>query len=510
MLGDRLYPQHSLDCQVDKMKITNAVIDAYVKCRYKARLILDGQTNEPHDYEVLSDELSESYGARAAEALLVHAKAATASTSLRVTSDDLCRHNESVLLNTTIEAEVFELHFDALIQAKAKSGSAVRVPVLFWHGERLTSEQRLNTAVAASVLGRLQGAELEHALLVSGSTCHVKRIRLQREGVDGVIEELVALAGGQVQPSLRLNKHCNLCCFRLRCESEAEQKGDLSLLKGMPEVEIEKQHGRGIFSIDQLSHTFRPPRKRTHHHHHRRKRQFALQALAIREQKVYLLDTPTLPDPSLRVYVDIEGDSERKHPYLIGVTICNGQSDVNHSLWADSSTNESDLLSDFLKLFPQHDDFTLFHYGSYDVECLRALRTPENLPELDRILGRACNMLSVVYDHVYFPTYTNGLKEIASFLGCFWSCDKASGLQSLVWRHRWLVSQDEQYKRYLLTYNSEDVAALRRVTEFLYALIDKGGVHNDEQAVEGKGPSNRLSVNSVFRVELESPFCVAI
>ena len=46
-------------------------------------------------------------------------------------------------------------------------------------------------------------------------------------------------------------------------------------------------------------------------------------------------------------------------------------------------------------------------------------------------------MLSVIYPHVYFPTYSNGLKEIARYLGFDWTEPDAPGMQSIVWRRRW-------------------------------------------------------------------------
>ncbi len=46
-------------------------------------------------------------------------------------------------------------------------------------------------------------------------------------------------------------------------------------------------------------------------------------------------------------------------------------------------------------------------------------------------------MLSVIYPYVYFPAYSNGLKDIAGHLGFAWSEPDASGVQSIVWRRRW-------------------------------------------------------------------------
>ena len=56
---------------------------------------------------------------------------------------------------------------------------------------------------------------------------------------------------------------------------------------------------------------------------------------------------------------------------------------------------------------------------------------------IDRALDKAVNVLSVIHACVYFPTFSNGLKDVGRYLGCTWTDEDASGLQSLVWRARW-------------------------------------------------------------------------
>jgi hypothetical protein len=62
-------------------------------------------------------------------------------------------------------------------------------------------------------------------------------------------------------PQLILNHHCPICEFGQRCQSEAIAKDDISLLRGVSEKEVRKYNRRGIFTVTQLSCTFRP-RKR--------------------------------------------------------------------------------------------------------------------------------------------------------------------------------------------------------------------------------------------------------
>jgi Predicted nuclease (RecB family) len=55
-------------------------------------------------------------------------------------------------------------------------------------------------------------------------------------------------------------------------------------------------------------------------------------------------------------------------------------------------------------------------------------------------LGEATNVLTVIHSHVYFPVYTNSLKEIAGYLGFRWTESEASGIQSIILRDTWDAS----------------------------------------------------------------------
>ena len=272
-------------------------------------------------------------------------------------------------------------------------------------------------------------------------------------------------------PALMLNSHCQICEFRQRCHAEATAKDDLSLLGRMGEKEIKKYNNRGIFTVTQLSCTFRA-RKRS-----KRSKQKgplhdpALQALAIREKKIYVIGAPELPSCSTRIYFDIEGGPERRSAYLIGMIIDRNGTEEHHSLWSDTDGEESQLFQQFLDIVAHLDDYCLYSYGSYEAAFLRRMINESGRQDLaEKIRIRYVNVLSIIYSHVYFPTYSNSLKHIARYLGFMWTEADASGIQSLVWRKNWEVIGSASLKEKLVTYNIEDCAALRKVTEFLYTI----------------------------------------
>ena len=75
-----------------------------------------------------------------------------------------------------------------------------------------------------------------------------------------------------------------------------------------------------------------------------------------------------------------------------------------------------------------------------------------------------------MFAKVYFPTFSNGIREIARYLGFEWENPAGSGLQSIIWRSQWEASGEKAMKRSLLIYNANDCEALEVVANKLLHL----------------------------------------
>ena len=67
---------------------------------------------------------------------------------------------------------------------------------------------------------------------------------------------------------------------------------------------------------------------------------------------------------------------------------------------------------------------------------------PPNGSLVAKALESPINLLSVIFGQIYFPTYSNGLKDIAGWLGFKWSDQDVSGVQSISWRDSWEPNQN--------------------------------------------------------------------
>src|ERR1700730_18662779 len=90
---------------------------------------------------------------------------------------------------------------------------------------------------------------------------------------------------------------------------------------------------------------------------------------------------------------------------------------------------------------------------------------PSENSDVDTVLKQAVNLISVIYAKIYFPTFSNSLKEIGQSLGCRWTDTDATGSASIVWRHQWEATQSNDLRQKLITYNAEDCLALSVVSE---------------------------------------------
>src|SRR6267378_2191925 len=161
----------------------------------------------------------------------------------------------------------------------------------------------------ARVLSEVLRREVGLGKIVYGenyATLKVKTSALASE-VRKLTDKIGTLLASPSPPELVLNRHCAECEFQNRCRQKAIEKDDLSLLSGMTEKERTNFNSKGIFTVTQLSHTFRPRRrpqglrdKRERYHH-------SLKALAIREKKIHVIGSPEMKIEGTPVYVDVEG-----------------------------------------------------------------------------------------------------------------------------------------------------------------------------------------------------------
>ncbi len=302
------------------------------------------------------------------------------------------------------------------------------------------------------------------------------RIRMDSKKAQKLFTDALDVITIREPPAFYRNPHCPFCSYWDTCYKKLKERDCISLLSGMSPRVIQKFHKKGIYSIVQLSHLFHP-RRRRRHPQVSTNYLWELKALAITEQKTFVLYPPDVKESPVSIYLDFEGIPDEGWIYLIGVIIKeNGLQDKSYSYWANAKENEEEIFASFFSLLRQYPQVPIYHYGSYETKGIKQILTkwPQLKTSAVSVESNMVNLLSFLRTHVYPPIYSNGLKELTRFLGFKWSVEGTDGLLSIDWRKSWELDKDEKLKENLIQYNLDDCKALIVVQHwFLHLAANK-------------------------------------
>jgi predicted RecB family nuclease len=207
----------------------------------------------------------------------------------------------------------------------SKLGEHHYLPVLYVHGDKVGQREKTVLALGGLALARVQGLRPAVGLIVRGPAARLRKVHLDAKlyrHAEQILDEMKRFQAGSQPPRLMLNKHCQMCEFRQQCRQKAEEADDISLLSGVGEKELKRYNRKGIFTLTQLSCTFRPRKRGKRVKRSDHPRYAALQAVAIREKKVHVYGTPDLPSKPVQMFFDAEGIEQdermKKRPVFQG------------------------------------------------------------------------------------------------------------------------------------------------------------------------------------------------
>ncbi len=472
------------------MAITSELVETFLKCPTKCFLLSCGKAETGNAYAAwvrTKNNFFRIEGIKRLVAGVAPDKCVTGRPAMEILKPAQWR----LAIDFTVESQNLQCSYHAVEQIlPAGRGRTVQfVPIRFMFSNKLTRADRLLLAFDACVLSEVIGREVVLGKIVHGenyATLKVKTSALARD-IRKLEDKIRTLLASPSPPDLVLNRHCAECEFQRRCRQKAIEKDDLSLLAAMTEKERTDLNSKGIFTVTQLSYTFRPRRRQQGLREMKERYHLSLKALAIREKKIHIVGSPELKIEGTPVYMDAEGLPDRDFYYLISIRFKEGDSVVQHSLWADGPTDEGNIWREFLSKLMEVENPVLIHYGSFETVYLKRMRQRYGVPpdgsRAAKALESPINLLSVIYGQIYFPTYSNGLKEIGGWLGFKWSDQDVSGVQSIRWRDTWEQTKTSLAKEKLITYNLEDCAALELIARAV-AQTNRQDIRPSTEAAE--------------------------
>jgi hypothetical protein len=305
------------------------------------------------------------------------------------------------------------------------------------------------------------------------------------------IDTIGATCRGREPPPLILNRHCAVCDFQPRCRGIAIECDDLSLLTGMSVKERAKCNAKGIFTITQLSYGYRPRRRKRNRPEAESSKKSGkratpitgndhkLKALAVKKNQIHVVGAASLKFDGTPTFLDVEGMPDRDFYYLIGLRFESGGEHVERSFWADRSDGERVIWENCLQTLKGVGNAQIASYGAYETRFLRQMReryilAPDDVEFVDRLIETSVNLVGCIYGKVYFPTFSNSLKEVGRYLGFEWTWPRASGAAAPLLRRAWELGAGDGLKDELIGYNMDDCRAAAKVADALVRICSGG------------------------------------
>jgi len=475
--------------------ISPQLITAYFQCSMKAYLMHNSDDKyESTDYETIIIKATEKT-----------AKTYFQNNETQNYKIGILNKGISIICGTKIRVDCFDFDCNLLIrkEGNSKFGNFYYEPGIFIGTNKISKENRMELAFLSLMLEKIQ-AKFSVTAFVITKKGEQKRLNLNliKSEVKTAINEIQKF--NSIPPRLYLNKHCEQCSFCVLCKTKAINEDNLTLLNRITLKQIISFEKKGIFTIKQLSYVYKPRRKNRRFKNDHINYKPELQALAIRTEKTYIQKLPFLERKQIEIFIDIESIPEENFYYLMGVLISENENQKYHSFWSNTLKDEEASWLNLRNLIEIYPDKPIYHYGSFEPKAFDVLSKRYNT-NIDSLKNRMVNVNTFIFGKIYFPAYSNGLKELGRVLGMKWTNINASGLQSIVWRNYW-ENGDLDFKQNLLSYNEDDCFALRILTNELTRIQMSATISNDLEFVENpkkiaSEESNKL--HNQFQLVLE-------
>jgi predicted RecB family nuclease len=488
--------------------ITATIFSAFLKCPTKAHLLVISEPNSETFFADIEASISSMYQAKAQRRLCTEAEFPQ---PLDAGQPEHVHNYEIAPGYVDCNNAIYDPAQPQRIPAGHRpkpSNKVVPIPILFSPWDRPLASDSLLLCFGALALSQATEKLADTGILIYSDSHRRRSVKINDYvgRTRQVIDTIWDTSRSQEPPPSVLNRHCVVCDFQRRCREIAINRDDLSLLTAMTLKERAKFSTKGISTITQLSYGYRPRRKHTKRGDDRPskpnerapqvvKNDHKLKALAIKQNQIHVVGTQSLKFEGTAVFVDVEGMPAGDFYYLIGLHYEYAGEQVEQSLWADAPRDEREIWESCLRTLKKIGNAQVVSYGAYENRFLkqmkaRYVRAPDDLEFVDCLIKTSINLVGCIYGKIYFPTFSNGLKEVGRYLGVEWAWKTASGAATPLLRRAWELGADSQLKSILINYNMDDCRAASVVAGAIGRVFDGG--------------ASRLDAVDVASLEVES------
>jgi len=259
---------------------------------------------------------------------------------------------------------------------------------------------------------------------------------------------------------------------------EAIKRKDISLDSGIGPSFKQKLIAEGICIVDDLANAVIEDLVKIKGIGEKTARKFSTNAQALVSGSHICIGTCEFPVKPTEIFLDLEGTAEQigdeeliAIDYLIGVVIREGNKEEYLPFVANNLDGEGEMFQRFINWLLKKEDFTIYHWHHYERTHLERLAERHGLPNEARV-ALSGNLRDLHRDSVScfaFPTYSNGLKDVAKYMGYKWRHADVNALESIAFYLQYVENPESNKDiiQKVIDYNEDDCRATMLVKDWL-------------------------------------------
>jgi uncharacterized protein len=342
------------------------------------------------------------------------------------------------------------------------------------YAKNLRNYHIYQTAFYNYLLGKIQGYTPQDIYLIDGDMDEIEEF-YDEDTIKYIINDIREIfKGKKVTPTF------GKCIWPWETynNEEAIRRDDVSVICGVGPSVKRKLNENRIFTAKLLSET--PPEdlmkikgigKKTAY-------RFWRKANAITMGKHIPIEKCEFTDKRTEIFLDLEGTGE--HPggeelesidYLIGVVVRKNGKSKYIPFIARRPEEERKMFKIFIKWIEKQKDYVIFHWHHYESHHLFELasRYGLSLKMYQKLSLSLRDLYNDATNCFAFPTYTNGLKDVARYMGYRWKHADVDALESIALYFQYLKHprKNNYMLKKVLEYNEDDCRATMIVKDWL-------------------------------------------
>jgi len=330
------------------------------------------------------------------------------------------------------------------------------------------------------LIGKIQGVTPKTFAMINGDgeeSLHEYSAfdSLLFDSIDGARK---ILQGGSVSPTYG---SCDYP-WKSYCNKKAVETNDISLVTGVKGKMKNKLTDNKFNTIKKIASANMEELTEIKGIGNNKAEKFITTAKALQAKTHIITDKDKIdfPERKVEIFLDLEGidpttgaDGIPQIDYLIGILVRVDSKENYISFTAKEAKEdaEKEMLLEFLEFIKKQNDYVIYHYAPYEKTHLTKMMKKYEIDETTKktVLDYLIDVHKVATASVAFPTYGNGLKQIAPYIGFRWRHKDVSATESISMYLDYVNNSEGSEIKFqkIIDYNEDDCIATRVIKDWL-------------------------------------------